>query len=157
MVSSRQKVRESLLRLEERVKRRRLARRNAPLFTQIELSGLLAICIVLLAIFLVGPTAPHHSLPVDLAVASHSVPLPHALAEDALIVGITRDGMVYFLNHRTTAKDLTPAIKKALRDGAERKVYVKADARTRYSDVKVVVEAVQRAGVLDVVFLTQER
>ncbi len=145
------------MQLEERVKKRRRAQQNATLFTQIELSGLLAVCIVLLVVFMVGPSAPHHSLPVDLAVVSHAVPLPDARREDAIIVTIARDGRVYFRNYRTTLDDLPRAIEEAVRNGAERKLYVQADARARYSDVDAVIGAIRQAGILDLVFVTERR
>lgn len=142
------------MQLEERVKERRRARRNATLFTHIELSGLLAVCIVLLIVFMLSP-GPHHSFSVDLAVASHAVPLPDARKEDAILVMIARDGRVYFRNYRTTLDDLPGAIEEAVRDGAERKVYLNADARARYSDVEAVIDAIRRAGLSNVVFLTR--
>ena len=146
-------VKEPLLQLEERVKKRRRARRNATLFTQIELSGLLAVCVVLLIVFLVLPSPPHHSLPADLAVASHAVPMPDAEKEDAITVMIARGGRVYFRNYRTTLDDLPRAIEEAVRDGSARKVYVKADARARYSDVKATIDEIRLAGIGEVVFL----
>ena len=145
-------VKEPLLQLEERVKKRRRARRNATRFTQIELSGLLAVCVVLLIVFLVSSSPPHHSLPVDMAVASHAVPMPDAEKEDAITVMIARDGRVYFRNYRTTLDDLPRAIEEAVRDGSERKVYVKADARARYSDVKATIDEIRLAGIREVVF-----
>jgi len=150
-------VQEPLLQLEERVRKRRLARRNATLFTQIELSGLLAVCVVLLILFMMLPSPPHHSLPLDLAVVSHSVPLPEARQEDAIIVTIVRDGRVFFRNYKTTLDDLPGAIKGAVRDGAKRKVYIKADARARYADVEAVIGAIRQAGILDAVFVTESR
>ena len=92
------------------------------------------------------PSAPHHSLPVDLAVVSHSVPLPDARQEDAIIVVVTRDGTVYFRNYKTTLNDLPGAIKGAVREGARRKVYVRADARARYADVEAAIGAIRQAG-----------
>jgi len=145
------------LQLEERVRKRRLARRNATLFTQIELSGLLAVCVVLLILFMMLPSPPHHPLPLDLAVVSHSVPLPEARQEDAIIVTIVRDGRVFFRNYKTTLDDLPGAIKGAVRDGAKRKVYIKADARARYADVEAVIGAIRQAGILDAVFVTESR
>jgi biopolymer transport protein ExbD len=99
------------------------------------------------------PGVPHHSLPVDLAVASHAVPMPDAQKDDAIIVWIARDGTVYFRNYKTTLDEIPGAIEEAVRDGAEHKVYVKADARARYFDVKAVVDAIRLAGIRDVVFL----
>jgi len=105
-------------------------------------------------VFLVSPSPPHHSLPVDLAAASHALPMPDAQKEDAITVMIARDGALYFRNYRTTFDDLPrAAIEEAVRDGAERKVYVKADARARYSDVKATIDAIRLAGIREVVFL----
>jgi len=50
--------------------------------------------------------------------------------------------------------DLPSVIQEAVRHGAERKVYVKADARARYSNVEVVMDAIRLAGITNVVFLT---
>ena len=141
------------LQLEERVQKRRRVRKNAWLFSQMELSGLLAVCIVLLIVFMIIPPVHHGSL-VDLAVARHAVPIRNAVKENAIIVTIARDGSVYFRNYRTTYDDLPSVIQEAVRHGAERKVYVKADARARYSDVEVVMDAIRLAGITNVVFLT---
>jgi hypothetical protein len=56
------------------------------------------------------------------------------IKEDAAIVTIARDRRVYFRIYRTTCNDLARAIQEAVRHGAERKVYVKADARANPPD-----------------------
>jgi len=141
------------LQLEEGAQKRRRVRKNAWLFSQMELSGLLAVCIVVLIVSMITPPVHHGSL-VDLAFARHAVPIRNAVKEDAIIVTIARDGRVYFRNYRTTCNDLPRAIQEAVRHGAERKVYVKADARARYSAVEVVMDAIRLAGIANVVFLT---
>ena len=118
-----------------------------------ELSGFLAICIMLLFVFMVQPSS-HHTLMADLPLTRHAVPMPNARREDAINVTITRDGKVYFRNYRTTCDDLPHAIQEAVRDGGEAKVYVAVDARARYSDVEVVIDAIRQAGIANVVFLT---
>jgi biopolymer transport protein ExbD len=66
---------------------------------------------------------------------------------------IARGGRVYFRNYRTTLDDLPRAIEEAVRDGSARKVYVKAEARARYSDVKATIDEIRLAGIGEVVFL----
>jgi biopolymer transport protein ExbD len=141
------------MRLEERVQRHRQARRNPHLFANIELSGLLAICIVLLVFSMTLPQ-PHHSYGPDFDVTNHSLSLPNANKEDAIVVAVMRDGAVYFRNSKTTCELLPDAIRQAVRDGAERKVYVKADARARYVDVEAVIDAIRHAGIANVAFIT---
>lgn len=143
------------MRLEERVQKRRRARWDAKLFTQIELSGLLAIIFVLLIAFMMSPDPGRLHFAVDLAAANNSGPKPDAQKEDAIIVWIACDGSVYFRNYKLSRNDIPRAIQDAVQGGAEPKVYVKADARARYSDVETVIDAIRRSGVSNVVFLTK--
>jgi len=79
--------------------------------------------------------------------------MPRAVREDALTVGVTRDGKVYFRNVPISAEDLPDQIREGLRSGAEKKVYFRADARARYGDVKQVLIEIRRAGIENVCFL----
>lgn len=67
--------------------------------------------------------------------------------EDAIVVAIMRDGKVFFGNELVTAEQLPEKIREWLSHYAERKVYIKADARARYGTVWTVLEAVRSAGV----------
>jgi len=139
------------LQLEEGAQKRRRVRKNAWLFSQMELSGLLAVCIVVLIVSMITPPVHHGSL-VDLAFARHAVPIRNAVKEDAIIRDdcSRREGVLPEL--QDDVQRPTRAIQEAVRHGAERKVYVKADARARYSAVEV--DAIRLAGIANVVFLT---
>lgn len=117
-----------------------------------ELSGLLAVSIVVLIVFMMQPS-PHHTSMVDLPLTRHAVLMPKARREDAIKVTITNDGTVYFRNYRTTRDDLPRAIQEAVRDGAEAKVYIAIDARARYSAVERVIDAIRQTRIANVVFL----
>lgn len=94
---------------------------------------------------------------VDLAGVSQPRELPGALREDALLVAIQRDGSVWFGTKRIPPKDLPEALGDGLRRGAERKVYIRADARAKYGSVVEVLHSVRSAGVEHVAFVLEQR
>lgn len=72
----------------------------------IELSALLAVMVVLLFILMFADLGPHGSrqIPVDLAMTEHAVPEPGARREDAIQVGVTKDGSVYLNGTRVAPR-----------------------------------------------------
>jgi biopolymer transport protein ExbD/biopolymer transport protein TolR len=122
----------------------------------LDATGVAAIFVFLVAMYIArtGHDLGSHSN-VDFAVASHAKPLPKALREDAIIVTVTRDGGVYFVNTRVVPAELPDLIRKAYANGSERKVYFKADARVKYADVKAVLDQIRAAGIQDVAFLVE--
>jgi biopolymer transport protein ExbD len=81
--------------------------------------------------------------------------MPGALREDTLKIFVTRDGAIYFREHRIALEDLADEIREGLRNGAERRVYIAVDARAKYGDVGAVLEKVRLAGIEKVAFLTE--
>jgi biopolymer transport protein TolR len=136
--------------------------KSAKLICRIDDSAFAAIMCALVAMFLLAATlrieAPRMGahLPLDFAYASHSVPLQKALREDALFVAVTRDGKIYFENELILPQELPTAIRERLSRGAESKVYIRADARTKYGNVEV-VDGVHSAGIEDIAFLVNEQ
>jgi biopolymer transport protein ExbD len=47
-------------------------------------------------------------------------------------------------------------IREGLKNGAEKKVYMRADARARYVDVKQILVEIRQAGIENICFLTRE-
>ncbi|MGA3328930.1 MAG: biopolymer transporter ExbD [Terriglobia bacterium] len=89
---------------------------------------------------------------VELAVTRSAVAMPDADNEGALIIAVTHSGSVYFgidpITPAALAKKLGPSHR------AEEKLYLKADARTPYSNVAEVLAAVRNAGVTPLNLLT---
>jgi biopolymer transport protein ExbD len=139
--------------------RQKLAKRHSQYYCRIDPSLFTGVFFALLIIFMLmpGPSSPHHRLPIDLATSAHSRPMPWALRDDALRLVIARDGKVYFGNEKVALDELPTEIRNRLQDGAEKRVYLLADARVRYSEVKPVLDEVRLAGVADVSFLTDGR
>lgn len=125
----------------------------------IELSGLAAIMVFFLALFMLPlflRFGVGYSRGVDLAPTGHPEAMPGALKEDALQVSLTRDGTIYYGGRKVAANELASVLQKGLREGSEKKVYLKADARARYGDVEAVLDLIRQAGIENVALMTEE-
>ena len=128
-------------------------------FNNFQFAGVFGMVLfVVLLLFMTDSSHFHHSTSVDLPKVGHAVSMPSANREDAMIVNITRDGKVYFGSEHVNPADLPQKIAERLQDrSVERKIYVKADMRARWSSVKPVLDGVRAAGILRVAFLTYQR
>jgi biopolymer transport protein TolR len=84
---------------------------------------------------------------VELPVTSNAIPAPDADQEDAFIVTVTDKGSVYVGIGLTTTAALAERVKGGLSNRTEKKLYIKADARTPYATVAKVLDALRTAGV----------
>jgi biopolymer transport protein TolR len=135
---------------------RKRKQRRAEYFCKIDVTALASVFVVLLFIFMNGN--PIHDLPgnaVDLTRSKNSVLEPAARREDALRVSVTRSGQLYFGYLRVVQGELPGLIRERLRDGAEHRVYIFADARAKYGDVLTTLEAVKQAEVEHITFITE--
>jgi biopolymer transport protein TolR len=57
-------------------------------------------------------------------------------------VTVTRDGKVFCNGQQVQVGDLPEVIKSSMQPSTEKKIYVAADARAKYGDVKAVVEKI---------------
>jgi biopolymer transport protein ExbD len=73
--------------------------------------------------------------------------MPDVDREDSLIVTVAGEGSVYFGADPTSPAALADMIKNRLSNRTENKLYIKADARTPYTNVMNVLRAVRAAGV----------
>jgi biopolymer transport protein ExbD len=76
---------------------------------------------------------------------------------DAMIVAVARDGSIFMKNEKVPSSVLLAQIQQCISQGAEPKIYIRADALARYGSVKPVLNAIQSSGVKDVAFLADQR
>jgi biopolymer transport protein ExbD len=126
------------------------------------MKNLLALCSVALMLFaglrpsVAAQTEPlQQGISVQLAIANNAAPMRDADSIHALVVTVTDSGSVYFGIEPTNAAALTEKIPSHLSD-QDRKLYIKADARTQYASVEKIFDAVRTAGVDAPVLLTTE-
>jgi len=138
---------------------RRTGRRSNVLICYINVTGFVSVMLVLVFMF-AGPAmiVDHpHGASVDLARVSHTTPMRAADREDALLVAIMRDGKIFFRADRITIEELPARIREGVSQGAERKIYIKADARAKYASVVEVLDGVHDAGIENVGFIVDQR
>ena len=136
-----------------------LAKRNegAKISSDINVTPMVDVMLVLLIIFMVVTPMLQKGVSVDMAKVDNPTPMEDADKEDALLVSITRDGKVYFGTEQITIDSLTTKVKDRLANKQDKRVYVKADMRTRFGGVVQVVDSVRAAGVDDLGLLTDQR
>jgi biopolymer transport protein ExbD/biopolymer transport protein TolR len=126
--------------------------------SEINVTPMVDVMLVLLIIFMVVTPMLQKGISVDMAKVNNPEQMPDAYKEDALLVSITRDGKVYFGSEQVQDVDnLTTKVKDRLANKADKRVYVKADMRTRYGGVVKVVDSVRAAGVDDLGLLTEQK
>jgi biopolymer transport protein ExbD len=111
----------------------------------------LGVTLVLLCIFMVN-VPPHHDIGPNLQPSSYAT----ALREDAIKVSIIRDGRVFFRNTWVVPEELPGFIRDALHSGAEKKVYLAVDSRSKFADTALVVDQIGKAGIREICFLTEK-
>lgn len=134
-----------------------LGKRALPVNSTINVTPMVDVMLVLLIIFMVITPMLQHGVSVDLAQTNNPVQMPDADKEDALLVAIQRDGTVFFGSDKIAPDQLTNKIKDKLASRVDKRVFVKADARTKYGNVVEVVDNVRAAGVDQLGLLTEQR
>jgi biopolymer transport protein ExbD len=92
---------------------------------------------------------------VEFVTARHSTPVPSALRDDAIIVGVSASGDVYYGQTHISAGDLESRIRKSLQIGAEKRIYLNIDSRVHYEDLKTVFPQIAAAGIQNITFVTK--
>lgn len=90
---------------------------------------------------------------VQMAVANDSQPVPAADEQGAWIVSVSGDGTLYFgtdsVTHDTLVQQMISHPRRR-----DLKLYIKADARTKYANVQKALDAARAAGFDEPVLLT---
>jgi len=124
--------------------------------SNINVTPMVDVMLVLLIIFMVITPMLQKGVSVDMAKVASPTPMPDADKEDALLIAVMRDGKIFFGTDRVDPDQLTQKVKDRLANKADKRVFIKADARARYGNVVDVVDNVRSAGVDDVGLLTDQ-
>ena len=125
--------------------------------SNINVTPMVDVMLVLLIIFMVITPMLQKGVSVDMAKVNSPTPMPDADKEDALLIAVMRDGKIFFGTDRIEPDQLTQKVKDRLANKADKRVFIKSDARARYGNVVDVVDNVRSAGVDDVGLLTDQK
>ena len=125
--------------------------------SNINVTPMVDVMLVLLIIFMVVTPMLQKGVSVDMARVANPTPMPDADKEDSLLVAITKDGTIFFGSDKVSADQLAAKVKDRLANRTDKRVFVKADARTKYGNVVEVVDNVRSAGVDQLGLLTEAK
>ncbi len=125
--------------------------------SNINVTPMVDVMLVLLIIFMVVTPMLQKGVSVDMAKVNNPEKMADADKEDALLIAVSKDGKVYFGKDQIQPADLTQKVKDRLTSRTDKTVYIKADARAKYSYVVEVVDNVRAAGVDKVGLLTDQK
>lgn len=134
----------------------RVAKRKSTYFSGINVAAWASVEVTLLFVMMIAVPPEHSKWSVDLPQARNYAPESAARREDAMYVGISRDGRIFFRRMHVGPDELPDSIRAALQTGSEKKVYIYADARARNADVKTVIEQIQLAGIERIAFVVEK-
>jgi len=82
--------------------------------------------------------------------------MPGAVREDAMRIGVSAGGDLYYRDSKIDLGDLRDKLLEGLQNGAEHRVYILVDGRTRYADMKQILDAIRLTELTDISFLTEQ-
>ncbi len=126
--------------------------RNNEALSQINVTPLVDVMLVLLVIFMVTAPILHQGIDVNLPKLQAGA-LP---GEDVqLVVSVTAGGAVYLNDTKMAAAELLAKVQAIVRERPDRNVYLRADAAVPYGEVLRVIGALRQAGVQKLGMVTE--
>ena len=114
------------------------------------------IMLVLLIIFMVVTPMLQKGMSVEMAKVTNPMDMPNADRDDAIIVGISRDGAIFLGNQKTAIDQIGSLVRDRISNRVDKTVFIKSDGRAKYGDVVKLVDEVRSAGVDNVGLLTDK-
>lgn len=125
--------------------------RNGEALSQINVTPLVDVMLVLLVIFMVTAPILHQGVDVNLPQVRAA-----ALSGDEaqLVVTVTTGGTTFLNDTALTPAELAVKLQAILRERPDRGVFLRADAAVPYGDVMRVIGSLREAGVLRLGMIT---
>ena len=130
--------------------------KTAPPVADINVTPMVDVMLVLLIIFMVITPMLSKGKNVDMVRTDNPITMQAADKDDAILIAVTREGRVFLGNNPMAAEDLPTRVKDLLANRLDRTVYLKGDARAKYTDVVTVVDNLRAAGVDQLGLLTEQ-
>jgi biopolymer transport protein ExbD len=129
-------------------------RAKSPVNADINVTPLIDVVLVLLIIFMVVTPMITSGVQVDLPRTSHHSKKPDDGKD--IIISLTRNKEVYVNKIKIRKDDVSRVLEEEKRRNPEKTFYVKADNRTTWGAARELMEAINKAGINDVMLGTDE-
>ena len=129
---------------------------SSGLQSEINVTPMVDIMLVLLIIFMVVTPMLQKGAPVELAKTKNPIPMTEADKEDSVLIAIARDGKFYLNQDRVNPDELATKVTDLISDRLDKTIFVKGDFRAKYGDIVKVVDNLRSAGVDKVGLLTEK-
>ena len=136
-----------------------MEKKKAPaVVSDINVTPMVDVMLVLLIIFMVITPMLTKGVTVDKVKTKNAIAMKDADKEDAVMIGITRDGKVVLSpgNSQMLPSDLPNKVKDLLTNRLDKTVYIQADMRAKYELVEDVVDNLRAAGVDQLGLITEQ-
>lgn len=120
--------------------------------TEINVTPLVDIMLVLLIIFMVSAPMMQQGVPLTLPKADAQ---PAPIQEDEVVISVTSDKSVYIDHARISLGDLGARLAAIRERSSQRKIFLRADERVPYGVVVRVLAIAERVGIHDINLLTE--
>jgi biopolymer transport protein ExbD len=130
-----------------------------PPVADINVTPMVDVMLVLLIIFMVITPMLTKGVTVDLVKTKNPITMQAADKEDAILISVTRNGGVFLSpgNLKLSGADQLPErVRDLLTNKIDKTVYVRGDARAKYSVIEDVVDNLRAAGVNEIGLITEE-
>ena len=135
-----------------------MAKQKAPaVVSDINVTPMVDVMLVLLIIFMVITPMLSKGKDVTKVKTKNDIKMVEADKEDAILIAVTRDGQVWLSpgNSLVQPNDLGSKVKDLQTNRSDKTVYIKADARARFSAVTDVIDNLRTAQVDSVGLITE--
>ena len=126
--------------------------------SDINVTPMVDVMLVLLIIFMVITPMLSKGTAVTMVKTRNPIKMQEADKEDAVLIAVTRDGKVFLSpgNNLVQPDQLGAKVKDFQQNRTDKTVYLRADARARFSSVTDVIDNLRTAGVDSLGLLTEE-
>jgi biopolymer transport protein ExbD/biopolymer transport protein TolR len=128
-----------------------------PVVSEINVTPMVDVMLVLLIIFMVITPMLSKGQQVNMVKTHNDIKMQEADKEDAILIAITRDGRDFLSpgNMLISPGDLAGKVKDLQTNRSDKTVYIRADARARFSSVTDVIDNLRTASVDQVGLITE--
>jgi biopolymer transport protein ExbD len=132
-------------------------KKAAPVVSDINVTPMVDVMLVLLIIFMVITPLLSKGQPVEKYTAKNAIAMQAADKEDAIIVAVTQNGQLFLSpgDKLVAAEDIPGRVRDLLTNKTDKTVYIKSDRRAKYGAVEDAVDNLRAAGVSEIGLLTE--